>query len=158
MRLYILTAAAMLLSACTIENRGGELSREFHQPFTYAQWRSEQRNHGAGPVCAITSGHGGVTVYVRKTEAGTQTVVQSNRLMNPGMLLRLNVNGRHYETTEEFFSPVIAGRIARDFADAPAGGKAYFEWTDKQSGNPSFVRYTSIARLDGFKEKYDACR
>lgn len=156
MRLVIISATLLALAACTVENRGGELKQEFHPPFTYAGWKAERRTNNAGePVCAISSGRGGVTVYVSNGKRGRVVAVGSNRALTPGGVLRLNVNGQHFETTQEFFTAADAPRIAQAFG---AGDKAYLEWTEKLGAHPSFQRHTSIVKLQGFQQQFENCK
>ena len=39
--LLIALVATTVLSACTIEQKDGELQSEFHPPLIYAQWQTE---------------------------------------------------------------------------------------------------------------------
>ena len=143
------------LSACTIEQQGTELQSEFRPPLTYPQWKTEEYKTQAGqPVCIVTSGSLSVESYRMKN--GTLSVsVKGERKLTPGMDFKVNVNGNHYRTSQEYFSASESAALAKDLS---AGGKAYLEWSEPHGHHHSRLRTNNIVKLDGFKAQFEQCR
>jgi hypothetical protein len=154
-RFLISAGLALLLAACTIEQRGTEIESEFHPPFTYQTWASDRLASANGhAACTVSSGYNGLTFVVRKTATGSVVSVQSNRYMRPGTWITVNVNGHRYETSQPYFSAQDAPLLAKDFS---AGDKAYVEWSELRATNGR-TRHSAIYKLNGFKQKFEACR
>lgn len=150
-------AAAIALTACTVESQGTELKTEFHPPLTYAEWKKESFTTQDGqPACAVTSGHNGISVFSHHVGGGRIGVlVKSNRPLPPGNALKVNVNGNHYETSQEFFPAGTSLEITQDLTKAD---KAYLEWTGPHSGGNNRIRSSNILRMEGFAELFEQCR
>lgn len=146
------------LTACTIEQQGGELQSEFHPPLTYAQWKTEQYKTQSGqPVCAVTSGYNGLSVLLRRKEDNTLGIsAKGERKLTPGMDFSVNVNGNHYRTSQEYFSGSQSVRLAEDLISTD--GKVYLEWSEPHGDKQGRLRSSNIVKLNDFKEKFEQCR
>lgn len=145
---------AIFLSACTIEQKNGELQSELHPPLTYAQWRTESYKTTDGqPVCAVSSGYNGLSVLLHRKGDAAGVSVKSNRTLVPGAFLSVNVNGHRYQTRQEFFSGEESPQLATDLA---AGGKAYLEWSEPHPHHGR-RRFTNILKLDDFAPQFEQC-
>ena len=147
----------LALGGCTFQQQEGEPRSEFHPPLTYATWKTEQYKTEAGSkVCAVTSGHNGLSILSHKAPNGSITVsAKSERKLTPGMNLRVNVNGNHYRTSEEYFSDSESLKIANDLS---AGDKAYLEWSEPHGHHHSMLRTSNILKLEGFKPQFEQCQ
>lgn len=142
-------------SACTLESQQDVLKNELQPPLTYAQWQSETYTAQSGKaVCAVSSGYGGVTVLTHNDDGAAGVVVKSNRKLPPGVRLSINVNGHHYETSQEFFSADQSAQLAEDFSK----DKAYLEWSEPDPDGNGLLRYTSIVKPEGFDALFQQCR
>jgi hypothetical protein len=149
-------ATATLLSACTIEQKNGELQSEFHPPLAYGQWQTESyKTQDGQPVCVVSSGYNGIGVLMRSRGDDVGVSVKSNRRLLSGTAFSVNVNGHHYETMQEFFGSKESPRLAEDLA---AGGKAYLEWSELRSGHNGRLRSANIVKLDNFAPQFEQCR
>lgn len=141
--------------ACTLESQQDVLKSELHPPLTYAQWQSETYTAQSGKaVCAVSSGYGGVTVLTHGENGAAGVVVKSNRKLSPGVRLSINVNGHHYETSQEFFPADESAQLADDFGK----DKAYLEWSEPDPDDNGRLRYTSIVKPEGFNTLFQQCR
>ncbi len=146
---------AMALSGCTIEQQGTEWKSEFRPPLTYAAWKIEQYKTEAGQtVCVVTSGS--LSVMLRRIEDGTLGVsARGERKMTPGMDFKVNVNGNHYRTSQEYFSASESLKLADDLN---AGDKAYLEWSEPHGHHHGRQRTSTIVKLEDFKPQFEQCK
>lgn len=146
----------LALSACTTYQQGTELKSELYLPLTYPQWESENMTTSEGdPVCAVFSGHNGITVLLRKKlDGGLGVSVKNNRILSPGGDFSINVNGNHYRTSNEFFLADESVQIAQDLSE---GDKAYLEWSEARPHH-GFLRSTMILKLEGFSSIFEQCK
>lgn len=145
---------SLLCASCTIEQQSADTQAEFHPPFTYTEWTTQQLASGqGGTACVVSSGHNGLAFVVR--HAGGQRVVsvQSNRASPTGTWITVTVNGHRYETSQPYFSANDAVAMAEDFSVAD---KAFAEWSELRGYNGR-VRYSNVYKLAGFKVKFQAC-
>lgn len=149
--------ALIFLSACTIEQKDGELQNEFHPPLTYATWTTEQYKTEAGePVCAVTSGYNGLSVLLRRMKDGALGIsAKGERNLTPGMDFSVNVGGNHYRTSQEYFSASESVKLAEDLN---AGGKAYLEWSEPHPHHPGRLRSSNILKLEDFAPAFEQCK
>jgi hypothetical protein len=148
---------SLALAACTIEQQGGELETEFHPPLTYAAWETQQLTGEQGqPVCAVTSGHNGLAVYVRRMQGDVSVSVKGNRKLPPSAFLTVNINGKRYQTSQEFFAAADALELAQDLA---AGGKAYLEWSEIHPfGHGRRLHIVNVLKMEGFTSRFKECQ
>lgn len=157
LRLSVFPLMLVTLGACTIESQGADMKTEFHPPLTYAEWKKENFTTQDGePACAATSGYNGISVFSHHVGGGRIGVsVKSNRPLSPGNALKVNVNGNHYETSQDFFPAGTSLEITQDLAKADT---AYLEWTGPHSGGNNRIRASNILRMEGFAELFEQCR
>lgn len=154
MKIRSLLAAALLLSSCTIEPDGADVKKEFHMPFTTAEWEVKEMTSTTGQqACAISTGYNGIAFVVRKGGSGNVVSVQSNRHMPKGTWLTVTVNGHRYETSNPYFSARDALAMSEDFQMAE---KAYAEWSEIGSTSGR-VRNGNVFDLRGFKQAFKKC-
>jgi len=154
---YLAPALALLTSACTLTAQDKGVNAEFHPPFVSQSWHVEHyRSQNGAKACAISSGYNGLTVTLSHPRGGEAVSVQSNRRMEPGATLTVNVDAGRFETGDAFFSPKSAQALVEDFA---AGGQAYLEWSEF-SGFPGRERahVQNIVKLDDFGAQLQECR
>lgn len=155
-RVLILSAAALTLGACTIQQQGTELKQELNLPLTYASWKTESFKTQTGKaVCMVTSGYNGLSILQMRDGKNVTISARGERTLAPGMDFAVNVGDNHYRTSQEYFSDSEAARMASDLS---AGGKAYLEWSEPHPDGKGRLRPSNIVRLDGFKEQFDACK
>jgi hypothetical protein len=151
-----LAAVATALSACTIEQQGTELKQEFNPPLTYASWKTESFKTQSGKtVCMVTSGYNGLSILQIRDGKSTTISARGERKLSPGMDFKVNVNGNHYSTPQEYFADSDAARMA---ADLSTDGKVYLEWSEPHPDMHGRLRHTNIVKLEGFKAQFDACK
>lgn len=154
MKKYLLLLTAAFLASCTIEPDGAQVKKEFHMPFTDAEWETrELTSAGGGHACAVSAGYNGLAFVVRKGHKGNIVSVQSNRFMPKGTWLTVTVNGNRYETSNPYFSARDALAMSQDFTVAE---KAYAEWSEIGSTSGR-VRNGTVFQLDGFKQAFKKC-
>lgn len=154
MKIRILLAAALALTSCTIEPDGADVKKEFHMPFTTAEWEvRELTSAGGHQACAVSSGYNGLAFVVRKTAKGNVVSVHSNRFMPKGAWLTVTVNGHRYETSNPYFSARDALAMAEDFQVAR---KAWAEWSEIGS-TTGRIRNGTVFELNGFKQAFKKC-
>ena len=159
-----LTSAAIALicgvlaTGCTVSAPQDTLKSDVHLPLTYEKWSSKSYTTGTGKnVCSISSGYNGLTVTMGNNRAGkTEYVVSSNRRMQPSSSLRVNANGKFFETYETFFPPKIGTELVEALAHSD---KAYLTWSEV-SGPVSRPRRNvpSILDLGNFSAKLKNCQ
>lgn len=143
------------LSACTIEQKGTEMQSEFHPPLAYPAWKTEQYKTEAGQsVCVVTSGS--LSVMQRRMEDGTLGVsAKGERKLTPGMDFKVNVNGNHYRTSQEYFPASESATLAQDLS---TDGKAYLEWSQPHGRHHGMLRTSTIVKLEDFKPQFEQCQ
>ncbi len=155
MKIRSLLAAVLLLSSCTIEPDGAGVKKEFHMPFTTAEWEVRELTGADGQqACAVSAGYNGLAFVVRKGAQGNVVSVQSNRHMPKGTWLTVTVGGHRYETSNPYFSARDAVAMAEDFQIAE---KAWAEWSEIGSTSGR-VRNGNVFDLRGFKQVFRKCQ
>lgn len=118
----------ILMTGCSIAPEGSNVDTQFHMPLTYQNWRTNHYTTTTGiHACSISSGYNGIIVTVGKLQNGLDVVVASNRLMQPGATLTMNVGGKSFEAYDTYFPPET-GRLLVEYMKK--NDKAYLEWSE----------------------------
>ena len=151
-RCYLAAIILSLLSACSFNLQTREAA--FYPPIVAKEWQVVEYPE---QFCAISSGHNGIEIMMKKISATTvDEIVRSTRMMEPGTMLSARVDDHSYRTPGLYFS---AQQSAALIGDLQRGDTVYIEWQE-QNGRPHDRLenvYTRVP-LGEFKEKYQECR
>ncbi len=147
----------MIISACTLAPQDSGMHAELHPPLVSPHWHVDHYTLAdASKVCAVSSGYNGITVLLSNRQGAEDALVQSNRHMEPGATLTVNVGGGNFETYEDYFPTKVSHAIVDHLQK---GDTAYLEWSE--FSGPSGRERThvqNIVPLNDFNAHLKECR